>query len=341
MEFGLMFSFIVNGEQTNLDAYREMDTLLPLAEELGFTSFHTTEHHFQSNGWAPSPLMVLAKAAGLTSTMRLATNILLVPLYHPLRLAEDLAVLDNLSEGRISVGIAPGYASEEFHAFAIPMAERVGRFEEAIDILQLAWKGEPFTWEGKYFSIPWAHLVPAPVQETLPIWYGVSGPRLLERAAERRVPVTASPRHTISELKAHFDRYGAVAAETGYVPDERPVIREVFIAPTQEEAEAIAGPAITEMFSLYGLKSAQGERALTNDAGELVTHEGQVDFRTFSSRYVVGDPESAIDQIQHLRDEIDPTVLVCRMQLPGVSTEHFERSLRMFATEVMPAFADS
>jgi alkanesulfonate monooxygenase SsuD/methylene tetrahydromethanopterin reductase-like flavin-dependent oxidoreductase (luciferase family) len=338
MDFGLMFSFIVANGQTNADAYRELDTLLPLAEELGFSSFHTTEHHFQRNGWAPSPLMVLAKAAGLTKRMRLASNILIAPLYHPLRLAEDLAVLDNLSAGRVSIGLAPGYASEELAAYDVPMAERFARFEETVDILQLAWKGEPFSWEGKYFTIPWAHLVPRPIQDELPIWYGVSGPKLLKRAAQRRLPVTASPRHTSDELVEHFARYDAVAAEQGYVPDARPVIREVFIAPTQEEAEAVAGPAITEMFSLYGLKSAQGERALTNDEGELITNEGQVDFRTFSSRYVVGDPDSAIDQIRLLRETVDPTELVCRMQLPGVSSAHFERSMRLFAREVMPAF---
>ncbi|TDD34238.1 LLM class flavin-dependent oxidoreductase [Actinomadura sp. KC06] len=342
MKFGLMYSFVVppGSGFSNLDAYREMDELLPLAEELGFTSFHTTEHHFQFNGWAPSPLVVLGKAAGLTKTMRLATNILILPLYHPLRLAEDVATLDNLSEGRVTLGVSPGYVSEELAAFNVPMKERFGRFEEALDLLSLAWRGEEFTWEGKYFQVPQAKIVPKPVQERIPVWYGVSGPKLLQRAAERKVPVTASPRHTAAELVEHFAHYGEVAASSGYVPEERPVIREVFIAPTTEEAERLAGPAVTHLFSLYGKKSAQGERALRNDSGELISDESMVDFRTFSSRYVIADPETAIREIKELQATVQPTELICRMQLPGIPTRDLERSIRLFAQEIMPAFRD-
>jgi len=342
MKFGLMYSFVVppDSEFSNLDAYREMDELLPLAEELGLSAFHTTEHHFQFNGWAPSPLLVLAKAAGLTKKMRLATNILIVPLYDPLRLAEDVATLDNLSEGRVTLGVSPGYVSEEMNAYNVPMKERFGRFEEALDLLEVAWRGEEFTWDGTYFKIPKAKIVPKPVQERIPIWYGVSGPKLLQRAAERKVPVTASPRHTVSELTEHFAHYGEIAARNGYQPEERPIIREVFIAPTTEEAERLAGPAVTHLFSLYGKKSAQGERPLRNDSGELIRDESMVDFRTFSSRYVIADPETAIREIKELQAALQPTELICRMQLPGIPTKYLERSIRLFAEEVMPAFRD-
>lgn len=341
MKFGLMYSFVVPPDTgcTNLDAYREMDDLLPLAEELGFEGFHTTEHHFQFNGWAPSPLVVLGKAAGLTKRMRLVTNILIVPLYHPLRLAEDVATLDNLSEGRVTLGVSPGYVSEELAAFGVSAKERFGRFEEALDLMELAWKGEPFTWEGRHFNLPEAKVVPKPVQDRIPIWYGVSGPKLLRRAAERGVPVTASPRHTVDELISHFRHYGEVATANGYTPTERPVIREVFIAPTTEAAERLAGPAVTHMFSLYSKKSAQGERELRNDSGELITHEGMMDFRTFSSRYVIGDPPTAVREIKKLRKQVQLTELICRMQLPGIPTRDLERSIRLFAEEVMPAFS--
>jgi len=339
MKFGLMFSFIVEEGQSQLETFQEMETILPLAEELGYSSFHTTEHHFQWNGWAPSPLMVLAKAAALTKNMRLATNIMVLPLYNPLRLIEDLTTLDNLSNGRLTIGVAPGYASEEMNAYDIPMAERFGRFEEIIDIIELAWSGEPFEWKGRYYTIGKAELVPQPAQEKLPLWYGVSGPKLLKRAAERRVPVTASPRHTTEELKSHFQRYTEIAAENGYTPEARPIIREVFVAPTQEEAERIAGPAIMNMFSLYGKKSAEGERPLANDEGKVIEDASTVNFTTFAGRYIVGDPQTCIEQIRALDAEVAPTELIARMQMPGISTADFERSLRLFATEVMPAFA--
>lgn len=340
MKFGLMYSFVIlpGSPMSHLDTFREMDGLIPLAEELGFDAFHTTEHHFQDIGWLANPLLVLAKAAGMTKTMKLVTNVMLMPLYDPLHLVEDVATLDNLCDGRLILGVSPGYVSEELAAFKVPYEERFGRFEEILDILQKSWDGDTLSHEGRYYQIPEVPVVPKPVQKKIPIWYGVSGPKLLERAARRRCPVTASPRHTVTELQDHFERYEKICAEEGYVPEERPVIREVFIAPTTEEAEALAGPACTHMFSLYGRKSAEGERALRNDQGELITNEGEVDFRTFKSRYIIGSPDEARRQMKVLIDQLHPTEVVCRMQLPGIPTKDLETSIRLFGEEVMPAF---
>jgi alkanesulfonate monooxygenase SsuD/methylene tetrahydromethanopterin reductase-like flavin-dependent oxidoreductase (luciferase family) len=124
----------------------------------------------------------------------------------------------------------------------------------------------------------------------------------------------------------------------GYKPEERPVIRECFVAKTTQEAEDIAGPGVTHLFGLYGKKSAEGERALRNDAGELISDVNQVDFRNFSSRYVIGDPEVVKEGIEKIIKELSPSEINLRMQLPGISTSDFEKSLRLFATEVMPAF---
>lgn len=340
MKFSIMFSFVVppDFEMSRQESYAEMKQLLPLAEELGYDSFHTTEHHFQFNGWCPSPLIVLGAAAALTERMRLVTNILVVPLYDPLRLAEDVASLDNVSDGRVTLGVSPGYVSEEFAAYRVPREERFRRFEESLDILQAAFANETFSYDGRHFTIPETALVPRPIQQELPIWYGVSGPKLLERAARRGCPVTASPRHTVAELIEHYARFDATAASVGKRIDERPIIREVFIAPTTEEAERIAGPAVTHLFELYERKSAAGERELRNDAGELITAEGQLDFRTFKSRYVIADPETAVEEIRQLQEALRPTELICRMQLPGIRTPDLKRSMELFAREVMPAF---
>lgn len=341
MKFSIMFSFVnpPDGAATHLDTFKELDRLLPLAEELGYEAFHTTEHHFQHNGWAPSPLLVLAKAAGLTKKMRLVTNIMLPVFYEPLRLLSDLVTLDNLSDGRISIGVSPGYAKEEFDAFQVDYDRRFALFEEMMDFLQNAWANpHDIGFSGKFINVPSCEIVPKPVQKELPIWYGVSGPKLLVRAAQRRVPVTASPRHTIDELKGQFARYTEVAAEYGYVPEERPVIRECFVAETTEEAERIAGPAVTHLFSLYGKKSAEGQRELRNDSGDLIRDAADVDFRTFSSRYVIGDPDVAIADIRKLIAEVNPTEINLRMQLPGIPTKDFEKSIRLFAEKVMPAF---
>ena len=341
MKFGLMFSFIVppGSAISHAQTFQELPRLLPLAESLGFNSFQTTEHHLQSNGWAPSPLMVLAQAAGLTRRMRLVSNILILPLYHPLRLVEDINTLDNLCDGRLTLGVSPGYVSEEFAAYGIAHHERFGRAEEMLDILEASWRDPELEHHGRYYHIPRCPVIPRPVQNSIPIWYGVSGPKLLRRAAARRCPVTGSPRHTNQELAEHYARFDAAAAEIGFHTGERPIIREVFVADTTAAAEALAGPAIAHLFGLYGRKSAAGERELRNDAGELIKHEEEVDFRTFRSRYIVGDVATVKADIEALQQELQPSEVICRMQLPGVPSADFEHSLKLFGEKILPHFS--
>jgi probable F420-dependent oxidoreductase len=313
------------------------------AEELGYDAVHMVEHHFQPDGYNPSPLMTLAAAAAVTERVDLGTNILLVPLYHPVKLAEDVAVLDNISGGRVKLGVAPGYVTEEFAGMTVPYAERFRRFEEALDIMQLAWREETFSFEGEFWTIPETRLTPKPVQPGgPPLWYGVSGPRLLRRAARRGAALAVSPRHTVEEVRGHLATYEAACDEFGHHPTDRPIMREVFVAETREEAERIAAPAVTHLFrELYGRKSASGERPLQSDTGEVVSDHEQVDFANFRSRYIIGTPDDALSAVAQMRDEIGTTELHCWMQMPGISGEDAMRSARLFAKEVVPAFTET
>ena len=185
---------------------------------------------------APVPLVAMAGAAAVTERMRIGTAVLLVPLYAPLKLAEDVAVIDNLSGGRFVFGVAPGYVSQEFTAHGVPREERVGRFEEALDLMIRAWSGEPFSFEGRYYQVPEGRVTPKPVQSPHPpIWYGVSAPGSLRRAAARRSVQIMSPRHGLAELEAHYEPYEAAAKAAGWEIPERPIIRQVFVASTWQK----------------------------------------------------------------------------------------------------------
>ena len=297
MKFGLTFGLVqVPGMPLTYEqSVADLVSGARDAEELGYDAVHMVEHHFQPDGYNPSPLITLAAAAAVTERVALGTNILLVPLYNPMKLAEDVAVLDNLSHGRLVLGVAPGYVEEEFAGLMVPYEERFKRFEEALDLMQLAWKGEPFSFSGRFFEVPETRLSPAPVQAGgPPLWYGVSGPRLLRRAARRGAALAISPRHTIAEVREHLRQYEEHCDEFGVHPAERPAMREVFVAETREEAERIAAPAVTHLFKeLYGKRSAKGERALTSDTGEVVSDHEQVDFANFKQRYIIGTPDDA------------------------------------------------
>lgn len=343
MRFGMVFG-MVTPRGSGLDwatAVQDFIRLAPELEELGYDSLQVTEHHFQADGHDPSPLMVLAAAAAVTERLTLGTNVLLVPLYNPVKLAEDIAVLDNIAAGRLTLGVAPGYVTEEFAGLMVSYADRASRFEECLDVMQAAWTGETFTHKGKFFTIPETRLTPKPVQAPHPpLWYGVSGPRLLRKAARRGAAFVGSPRHTIAELAEHMDRYDEAARDVGFTPAARPVMRGVFIAETREAAEEIAAPAVTHLFrELYGRKSAEGERTLTSDDGTVIADADAVDFATFKDRYVIGTPDEAIEQVTRLRDRLGMTELLCWTQLPGIRGDQVMSSARLFAKEVIPAFA--
>ena len=263
------------------ETYGDMLRCLPRAEELGYVSAFQCSHHVQQDSFCPGPLVAMAGAAAVTRRMRIGTAVLLVPLYAPLKLAEDVAVLDNLSGGRFVFGVAPGYVSQEFAAHGVPRDERVGRFEEALDLMISAWSGEPFSFEGRYYRVAEGQVTPKPVQSPHPpIWYGVSAPGSLRRAAARRCVQIMSPRHGLAELEAHFQPYEAAAAEAGWDIPERPIIRQVFVAPTMAEAEEKAAPAVNYLYRvLYGAASAAGDRVLRRDDGSVIDDVGKVRVR--------------------------------------------------------------
>lgn len=343
MKFGLLFSFQTppgSGIPSH-EPYRDTLAALPRAEELGYASAWVATHHAQPDGLCPGPIPAMAAMAAVTTTMRIGSAILLVPLYAPLKLAEDLAVLDNISNGRIVLGVAPGYVTEEFEAHGVPRSERVGRMEESLDLLRTAWTQDSFSFEGKYYRVPETIMTPKPVQKPhVPIWYGVSAPASLRRAARHGCPVIASPRHTLAELKEHYAIYREEAAAAGLEVTDVPVIREVFVAETAKKAEELAAPGLTYLFrELYGARSASGERALTTDDGRLVEAKDDVSWESIRERFVIGDPDYVVEDLKRYERELGATEIICWMHVPGVRGKEAMSSLELFAKEVMPAFA--
>ena len=207
MKFGLLFTFqLPPGCGIGWhEPYQDMLQCLPRAEALGYHSMYLATHHAKTDGLCPGPIPTLGAAAAVTKTMKIGTAVMLTALYAPLKLAEDLAVLDNISQGRLIVGVAPGYVAEEFAAHGIPREERVGRFEEGLDLMIEAWTKDEFEFNGKYYKVPRTVMTPKPYQRPYPeLWYGVSAKSSLRRAARRHAIQIMSPRYGVEELLAHY-----------------------------------------------------------------------------------------------------------------------------------------
>ncbi len=123
------------------------------AETYGFDSFFVTEHHQEPSGYLPSPLPLLAALAARTSTIRLGTGIAVLPLYHPVRMAEDCAVIDIISKGRLILGVGMGYQDVDFAAYGLRVSERVSLFEEGVEIIKRAWTEEKLSFVGKRYTL--------------------------------------------------------------------------------------------------------------------------------------------------------------------------------------------
>ena len=161
MKFGIYSSIAdpPRGERLDL-RIDEVIAEAKLAEEVGFDSCFFGEHHQDKDGFLPSPLIVATAVAAQTTTLNVGTSVILLPLHNPVQVAEDVITLDLVSRGRIILGVGLGYQDADFRAFEVPIRQRMGRFEEGVEIIRNCWSGEPFSFHGEYHQLENLHITP-------------------------------------------------------------------------------------------------------------------------------------------------------------------------------------
>jgi probable F420-dependent oxidoreductase len=311
--------------------YREALEEVTRAEELGFDSVWMEEHHSVSNHYWPSPLPVLAGFATRTSRMMLGTDILVAAFYHPARLAEDVALLDVMSSGRFTLGIAIGYKPDEFALYGVPLEKRGARFEEQLAIMQALWRGERVAVRGAYHTVD-GRLEPLPVTKPHPpVWIGGWGEITLRRAAtlgDNWIPGPTADLARLLEGKRRFREHRTAAGRPE--PTEWPLTRDVIIADTDARARELAEEHI---MVAYRREYAGGWRHPFIDASIATDLD-----RLMADRFIIGGPEQCIAQIRRFVEQYGMTHLICRTFFPGMPHGHIMRELDLIAREVAPAF---
>src|SRR2546428_4423851 len=186
-----------------------------LAESCGFDAIFFGEHHQDRDGFLPSPLIVASAMAARTTRLKVGTSVLLLPLYHPVHVAEDTATLDIVSHGRTILGVGLGYQPADFAMFSVPQAERVGRFEESVEIIRRCWSGERFTYAGTYYQLNDVQMLPRPLQRPAPpLWIGGWAPSPIPPAAPLGDAWKSSPSMALPPLQGltQQDREAAIPA---------------------------------------------------------------------------------------------------------------------------------
>ena len=236
MKFGLMHDFRnpAPWHRPYGELYRLLLDQCVRADELGYDQIWLTEHHF-SGDYNPTPLHAATAIAARTERIRIGTFVLLLPFYHPVRVAEDVAFIDNLSNGRFDLGVGQGYRVDEFSGFCMPRPERSARLREGLDLLRRLWTEDSVTFDGQFTQIKDVHIQPEPVQQPHPpIWIGARTEKAMQRAVREgyHLHLTLGPDWA--------PRYYELLKQHGRNPAEFSTsqLQFVYVAPTEDEAWA-------------------------------------------------------------------------------------------------------
>lgn len=327
MKFGIMASHQYPHEEDLGRHLKDLFGTVELAAELGYDSVWTI-NHFQSNLATPQPISMTASLIPHSGDMMLGTGILLLPLFHPVHIAEEFATLDHLSGGRVVLGVGAGYRDNEFAAFGIDPDARFRRLDESLRVIRALWSGEPVDHDGELFPLEGATIGVRPLTPGGPsIWVGAGGRKAVRRAARLGDAWYApgnSPNPTF--LPKHLGVYDEALREYGKPTEgiERPVGVELYCAPTTDQAVDTALQYARREYSTYAEYPAL--RWQRDRFDELVRNT-----------LLLGSPEFLIERIQGLAD-LGLNHLIFRPGWLGMPTEQVRASLRLFADEVIPAF---
>ena len=312
--------------------YRESLAEVTRAEELGFDSVWMEEHHSVTNHYWPSPLTVLAGFATRTSRVTLGTDILVAAFHHPVRLAEDVALLDVMSDGRVTLGIAIGYKPDEFALYGVDLEKRGARFEEQLAVMKGLWTQERIQFKGRYYAVE-GRIEPKPMTKPHPpVWIGGWGDLTLKRAGALADNWLPGPTADLKRLLAGKRQFleNRKAAGLASPITEWPLTRDLIIADTDRQARELAERHI---MVAYRKEYAGGWRHPFIDASIATDLD-----KLMADRFLIGGPEQVIPMIRTLVEAYGMTHLICRTFFPGMPHRHIMRELELLAREVVPAF---
>jgi alkanesulfonate monooxygenase SsuD/methylene tetrahydromethanopterin reductase-like flavin-dependent oxidoreductase (luciferase family) len=302
------------------------------AERLGFAGVWLSEHHFVDDGYLPAPLVVAAAIAARTQRIRIGTNVLLLPMHHPLRVAEDAAVVDLVSGGRFILGVGQGYVQHEFEVLGFNRKYRPSLFEEGVEIIRRAWEKGRIGHEGKRWRFEDLPFEPRPEQRP-PIYFGASADPAIDRAARMADGFLTSAAWgagnvvTYRKVREALARHGRAEEDFPYVASGVAYVHE-----DSEQARSDVAPAIAYQRSRYA--------EWGTDRGKPKPEPIQPEDLPWE-RYLVGNPDEVAESLAGLYKEAPYDHFCFWARLPGIAHEQALANMRLFASEVAPRVRDS
>lgn len=313
------------------DLYAETLEFITWTESLGFEGAWVPEHHGADDGYIPSPLIALAAIAARTKTIKFGSAIALTPLYHPVRFAEDCALIDILSNGRLEMAVAVGYRRREMDAYGVDFTSRGSRMDEFLQIVRRLWAGETVSHESRHFSLKNASISPMPIHGRVPLFIGGFSDKALERAAKY-----GDGFH--GEASA-YARYLEQLRACGKDPASgrlRAVDLFFLVAKDPEKAERELAPYFHHVNNCYGQWLREDQHASSVGYDGLFKPTTLEEFKASGTMRIV-TPSQAVAKLERLRDRV-PIEHFAMMAPTGLPLSKFAEYAEVFANEVIPAF---
>ena len=333
LTFGYLYDFR-NPQQWRrpwADLYAETLDFIAWSESIGFQGAWVPEHHGADDGYAPSPLVTLAAIAARTKTIKLGSAVALAPLYHPVRFAEECAVLDILSNGRLEMALAVGYRRCEAEAYGVDFTTRGRRMDEFLEIVRRLWAGEALSYAGRHFTLKNASIVPAPARGRIPVYIGGFADKAVERAAKHGDGYFGNQEICglyLEKLRAcGKDPAGALIRIQGLF---------VVVAHDPEQAMHELAPYFHYVNNAYG-RWLNEDRAATGFGDKALLKPMTLEAFKASGILNILTPGQAIDMLNAMRSKA-PVEHFMMMAPPGLPPSRFAAYAEVFAKEVMPAF---
>lgn len=320
MEFGL-------APTQSLPRFDAMLEQARVAEALGFACLWAHEHHSEAMMY-PDPLATLAALASVTETIGLGTNMLLLPIHHPVRVAQHAAMLDVLSRGRLRLGVANGYSATDFATFGVSMHERGERLTEGIELIRALWSGEPVTRAGHDFHLSDFVLFPPPLQRpSPPIFVGGQADVAIRRAAKLGDGYLISTTETLPNVAARVKSYRQAQDSLASAPGKLLLNRIVCVVDSparKQAAERFFAAALLRLYDSWGHANVTALSAEDREP-DKVSHQ----------HFVIGEPSECIDRLSAYA-ELGVDHIACLMNFGGPELEWVDRSMRLFGERVLP-----
>src|SRR6476620_4836134 len=350
MKVGIALNMLTKEGRSDAEVFAEHMALGDLAEPLGFDSLWALEHHFTGYAMSPSPTQLLSYYAGRTKRITLGTAVIVLPWHDPIRVAEQIALLDVMSGGRCLFGFGRGAASVEYAGFRIPMEEARPRFVEAAQLIRLALSEPEFEWQGEYFQIPRTSIRPRPMSNPQRRFFvSAVTPESAEIMAKLGFGMMVIMQNEWPKAAADIEKFREIAAAVGHTPPPPIILTNVSCAESRDEAHERAMRYLGRKWDsidnhyhfsdghLANVKGYETYGKMTKTYAKMKEESARQKATEFYVKIqIVGTPDDCIQQIAELRSLSGTDHVIADFSYGGMPHEEGELNMRLFADRVVP-----